>query len=205
MPSLQLQCAWEIRLSEHFHGRLWRFQFRNGFKKLQEANSAVVPKHASADTTQEWISVPHDIVAYIVVVLCSYASMYSLLPPATHHGHQMQHLSSYLHQCGEKLTIFLNHLTPVKGIHNYQHLHIIKNSPDHVFAKRTCTNDADDNITLAHNPEEEFDRQILPDNLPDILPAAGLSETRLAYCQTDLAEYTNVVQGKPYRFVHVGE
>ena len=83
----------------------------------------------------------------------------------------------------------------MKGIHNYQHLHIIKNSPDYVFAKRTCTNDADDNITLAHNPEEEFDRQILPDNLPDILPAAGLSETRVAYCQTDLAEYTNVVQG----------
>ena len=156
-----------------------------------------MPKHASADTTQEWISVPHDIVADIVVVLCSYASINSLLPPATQHGHEMQHLSYYLYQCGKILTIFLNHFTPVKGIHNYQQLHIIKNSPDYVFAKRACTNVADDNITLAHNPEEEFDRQILPDNLPDILPAAGLSETRLAYFQTELAEYTNVVQGIP--------
>ena len=93
----------------------------------------------------------------------------------------------------------------MKGIHNYQHLHIIKNSLDHVFAKRTCTNDADDDITLAHNPEEEFDRQILLDNLPDILPAAGLSETRLAYCENELAEYTNVVERKSYPFVHVGE
>ena len=103
--------------------------------------------------------------------------------------------------------IFLNHFTAVKGICNYQHLHIIKNSPDHVFAKRTCTNDADDDITLAHNSEEEFDRQILPDNLPDILPAAGLSETRLAYCvcENELVEYTNVVERKSYPFVHVGE
>ena len=69
----------------------------------------------------------------------------------------------------------------MKGIHNYEHLHIIKNSPGYVFAKRTCTNDADDDTTLAHNPEEEFDRQIVLDNLPDILPAAGFSETRLTY------------------------
>ena len=87
----------------------------------------------------------------------------------------------------------------MKGIHNYQHLHIIKNSPDYVFAKRTCTNNADDNITLAHNTEEEFNRQLLP----DILPAAGLSETRLAYCENELAEYTNVVEGKSYPFVHM--
>ena len=93
----------------------------------------------------------------------------------------------------------------MKEIRNYQHLHITKNSPDHVFAKRTCTNDADNDTTLAHNPEEEFDRQILPDNLPDILPAAGLSETRLAYCENELAEYTNVVEGKSYPFVHVGK
>ena len=92
----------------------------------------------------------------------------------------------------------------MKGIHKYQHLHIIKNSPDYVFAKRTCTNDADDNITLAHNPEEEFDHRILPYNLLDILPATGLSGTRLAYCETEFAEYTNVVQGKSYPFVHVG-
>ena len=148
---------------------------------------------------------PHDIVANAVVVLRSYASVYSLRPPATQHGHQMQHLSSYMHQCGKKLTIFLNHFTPVMGICNYQHLHIIKNSLDYVFAKRTCTNDADDDVTLAHNLEEEFDRQILPDNLPDILPAAGLSETRLAYCENELAEYANVVEGKSYPFAHVGE
>ena len=89
----------------------------------------------------------------------------------------------------------------MKAICNYQHLHIIKKSPDHVFAKRTCTDDADDNITLARNPEEEFDRQILP----DILPAAGLSETRLAYWEKELAEYTNVVEGESYPFVHVDE
>ena len=112
---------------------------------------------------------PYDIVANVVVVLHSYANVYSLPPPASQHGHLMQHLSSYLHQCGKKLTVFLDHFTPVKGICNYQHLHIIKNSPDHVFTKRTCTNDADNDITLAHNLEEEFDRQILPDNLPDIL------------------------------------
>ena len=91
----------------------------------------------------------------------------------------------------------------MKGIHNYQCDHIIKNSPDKVFAKTTCTNDADDNITLAHNPEEEFERQILPDNLPDILPVTGLSETKLAYCENELAEYTNVVRGKSYPSVHV--
>ena len=122
-----------------------------------------MPKHASADTTQVWISVPHYIVANIVVVVRSYASMYSLLPFPTLHGLQVQHLSSYLQQCGKKLTIFLNHFTLVKGIPNYQHLHIITNSPDYVFAQRMCTNDADDDITLAHNPEEEFDRQTLPD------------------------------------------
>ena len=80
---------------------------------------------------------------------------------------------------------------------------IIKNSPEYVFAKRTCTNDADDNITLAHNPEEEFDRQILPYNLADNLPATGLSETTLVYCETEFAEYTNVLMGKSYPFVHV--
>ena len=93
----------------------------------------------------------------------------------------------------------------MKEIRNYQHLHITKNSPGHVFAKRTCTNGADDDTTLAHNPEEEFERQILPDNLPDILPVAGLSETRLAYCENELAEYTNAVEGKSYTFVHVGK
>ena len=173
-----------------------------------------MPKHASADTTQVWISVPHYIVANIVVVLRSYASMYSLLPSPTLHGLQVQHLSSYLQQCRKKLTIFLNdlkkltiflnHFTPVKGIPNYQHLHIIKNSPDFVFAQRMCTNNADDDITLAHNPEEEFDRQTLPDNLPDILHAAGLSETRLAYCGNELPKYTNVLQGKSYPFAHAG-
>ena len=116
----------------------------------------------------------------------------------------MQHLSSYLHQCGKTLTIFLNHFTPVKGIHNYKHIHIIKSCPDNVFTKRTCTNDADDNNALAHNPEEEFDRQTLPDNLLGILPADGLFETKLAYSENMLAEYTNVVQGKSYPFAHVG-
>ena len=93
----------------------------------------------------------------------------------------------------------------MKVICNYQHLHIIKNSPDHVFAKRTCTNGANDDITLAYNPEEEFDCRILPGILPDILPAAGLSETRLAYCEKGMVECTNVVEGKSYLFVHVHE
>ena len=163
-----------------------------------------MPKHASADTTQEWISVSHYIVANVVVVLRNYASMYSLLPSATQYGHQMQHLYSYLQQCGKKLTIFLNHFKPVRGIHNYQNLHTIMNNADYVFSKSTWTYDAGNDITLAHNPEVEFDRQILPYNLPDILPAAGHSETRLAYCENELAEYTNVVRGKSYQFDHVG-
>ena len=197
-----------IHLSEHFHGSACRFQFCNNFfQKLQaiaEANSAVVHKHASADTTQEWNSVPHDIVANIVVVLHSYASVYSLPPPATQHGHQMQHVSSYLHQHGKK-DDFLKSLHTSKENSQLLAPPYIKNSPDHVFTERTCTNDTDDDSTLAHNPEEELDRQILPDNLPDILPAAGLCETRLAYCENELAEYTNVVEGKSYPFVHVGE
>ena len=92
----------------------------------------------------------------------------------------------------------------MKGIHNYQHLHIMKNSPDYAFAKRACNNDADHDISLAHNPAEEFNWQFLPHNLPHILPAAGLCETRLANCENELAEYTNVVQGKSYQFAHVG-
>ena len=53
---------------------------------IAEANSAVVPKHAPADITKEWISVPHDIVANAVAFLRSNASVYGLHQPAALRG-----------------------------------------------------------------------------------------------------------------------
>ena len=143
------------------------------FRYIAEANSTVLPKHASADTIIEWIPVPRDTVANFAVVLRSYASVHSVPPPAAQHG-RPNAPSVFLPasaQVKRFLTIFLNHFTPVKGIRSYiyQHLHIIKNSPGHIFAKSMCTDDADDDMSMACNPDEEFDHQILP----DILAAAG--------------------------------
>ena len=59
-------------------------------------------------------------------------------------------------------------------------------------------------IKKTQNKVEVDKHRVDTTNLPDILPATGLSETRLAYCETEFAEYTNVVQGKSYLFVHVG-
>lgn len=95
----------------------------------------------------------------------------------------------------------LDHFMPVKGIRNYQHFRFAKSRPGHVFARRKCTDDAEDDITLARNPDEVFDRQ----RLPEILPAAGLSDARLAYCDKQLAEYTNLEEGETYPWVHADE
>ena len=116
-PLLLIRCSWPYICQNIFmevYGVL-NFIVIKKLQAIKEANSAVGPKHASADTTQKWISVPRDKVDNAVVVLRSYANLYSLHPPATHHGHQMQHLFSYLHQCGKNIDDFLRSLHTSEG------------------------------------------------------------------------------------------